>query len=64
MVKQSWETTQSNSYKHFLFISTWILLLRYYVLSEQDSTALRRRVEQEDEQEKFITLGYASTNMV
>lgn len=64
MVKQSWETTQNNSYKHFPFLGTWILLLHYYVLSEQDSAALRRRAEQEDKQKEFISLGYASTNMV
>lgn len=40
-LKQSWETTQSNSYKHFPFLNARILFLHNYVLSEQDSTALR-----------------------
>lgn len=34
MVKQSWETIQSNSYNHFSLLNTWILFLDNFVLSE------------------------------
>lgn len=33
MVKQTWETTQSNSYKHFPFLNSWVLFLDNFVLS-------------------------------